>query len=250
MEKLNNPTNIIYYLAHGLVFIIGVALIQIDGEYNAIFDSVGTSLVAASIAGLIIYSYIKYADDLRVHVQMLVTLGLHQAFNVRGLKNDNEYKRRLQNATNNIDVLGYGLKTFLEEHFNDFENWKDKCDVRILLIDPEFPSESKSICSQRDVEEGNAQGTLAAEVSAFIGRTKSIVGQGHKGSFAVKYFKCIPSITIFRIDDEILWGPYFVNKLSRDTPMFIVKKGGLLYDQILGQFDSIWSSNDFSRDAN
>ncbi|MCQ8103579.1 hypothetical protein NP590_05640 [Methylomonas sp. SURF-2] len=122
--------------------------------------------------------------------------------------------------------------------------------MRILLIDPDFPSNAVSISSQRDIEEGKAQGTLAGEVNTFISRTKDIVGKGRRGSFSIKYFKCIPSITIFRIDDEILWGPYFVNKLSRDTPMFIVKKGGLLYDQILGQFDSIWSSNDFSRDAN
>lgn len=247
-SNLNNPIHTIYYLAHLIVFIIGVILINIDSKHHALFESIGASLAAAAITGLVIFIYIKNADDLRVKVQMLVTLGLHQAFDMRGLKNTNEYKSRLIKASKNIDILGYGLGTFLDEHFNDFHTWKAKCEVRILLIDPDFPNPNSPLCNQRDIEEGKTIGTLKNEVTAFINKTKSIVGQGSKGSFSIKYFKCIPSITIFRIDDEILWGPYFVNHLSRDTPMFIVKKGGVLYDQILAQFENIWNSADFSRD--
>jgi len=245
--KLNNPTHTIYYLAHLIIFVIGIVFIQIGGEYDFLFDSIGTSLAATAIAGIFIFSYIKYADDLRVNVQMLVTLGLHQAFNMRGLKNTNEYRSRLEKASKNIDILGYGLGTFFEEHHNDFQNWKDICHVRILLIDPTFPNPENSLCSQRDIEEGKSTGTLKNEVNRFVEQTHNIIGDGRKGSFNIKYFKCIPSITIFRIDDEILWGPYFVNQLSRDTPMFIVKRGGDLYDQILKQFENIWTNKDFSR---
>lgn len=248
-SSVNNPTHTIYYLCHLIIFIIGIILIQVGGEYDVIFDSIGTSLAAAAIAGMFIFFYIKYADDLRVSVQMLVTLGLQQAFNVRGLKNTNEYKSRLLKPNKkNIDILGYGLGTFLEEHFNDFESWKNACDVRILLIDPEFPSTDKPLCNQRDIEEGKLEGTLKNEVVNFIDKTKNIIGNGNNGSFSIKYFKCIPNITIFRIDDEILWGPYFVNHLSRDTPMFIVKKGGILYEQIQSQFENIWKDGTFSRD--
>lgn len=246
-SNLNNPTHTIYYLAHFIIFVVGVVFINLDGEYKAVFDSIGTSLAAAAITGLVIFTYIKYADDLRVNVQMLVTLGLHQAFDMRGLKNTNEYKSRLEKASKNIDILGYGLGTFREEHQADFSTWKNKCKVRVLLIDPDFPTSENSLCDQRDVEEGKLQGVLRQEVARFIESTQSIVGVGQNGSFSLRYFKCIPSITICRIDDEILWGPYFVNHLSRDTPMFIVKKGGVLYEQILGQFESIWDDNEFSR---
>ncbi len=248
-SSLNNPTHTIYYLAHLIIFIIGVVFIQIGGEYDALFDSIGTSLAAAAIAGIFIFLYIKYADDLRVNVQMLVTLGLRQAFDMRGLKKTDEYRSRLNKANKNIDILGYGLKTFLEEHKDDFSAWKERCQVRILLIDPDFPSPQSPLCNQRDIEENKPSGTIKSEVLDFVSKTKLIIGQGSKGSFSIKYFRCIPSITIFRIDDEILWGPYFVDRLSRDTPMFIVKKGGVLYDQLNEQFEKIWENKNFSRDV-
>lgn len=248
-SSLNNPTHTIYYLAHLIIFIIGVVFIQIGGQYDAIFDSIGTSLAAAAIAGIFIFLYIKYADDLRVNVQMLVTLGLRQAFDMRGLKKSDEYKLRLNKANKNIDILGYGLRTFLEEHFNDFSTWKEKCQVRILLIDPDFPEQNNPLCNQRDIEENKPSGTIRNEVMDFINKTRTIIGRGSKGSFSIKYFRCIPSITIFRIDDEILWGPYFVNRLSRDTPVFIVKKGGILYDQINDQFEKIWNDSNLSKDV-
>lgn len=245
-ELLNNPTSIIYYLCHTVVFLIGLVLVTlIDGDYGLFFDAIGTSLVAASIAGIVIYNYIRFADGIRLKLQMLLTLGLHQAFDMRGLKKSNEYKTRLLSAEKNIDILGYGLKTFLEEHEKDLSSWKEKCKVRILLINPEYPKDNP-YCIQRDLEEQKNPGTIRNEVKHFISKTKALIGKSKHGSFDVKLYNVLPSITIFRIDDEILWGPYFVGTLSRDTPMFIVKKGGRLYDQLLQQFEAIWNDEKLS----
>jgi len=248
MMSFFNPTQIIYYLVHLIVFIIGVLLTFIDGEYKEFYGAVGASLIAASIAGMIFYIYVKYAEDIRKKLQMIMKHGLHNVFGLRGLKMSSEYKTRLDNAKNNIDILGYGLNTFREEHLDNFETWKAKCKVRVLLAKPNFPNDDINICNLRDKEEGNPDGSIKSEVLRFIDDVKGIIGDGNRGSFSIRYFKCIPSITIFRIDDEILWGPYFVNKLNRDSPMFIVKKGGVLYEQILKQFEEIWHSTDFSED--
>lgn len=249
MLKRINPTSLLYFGVHVIVFLIGSLFLAIDwGESKTLKDAVGTSLIAASIAGLFLFLYIRHAEDIRVRVQMMLALGLQQAFDVRGVNKQNEYKKRLNIAKSNIDVMGYGLNTFLEEHREDFEVWKARCNVRILLIDPDYPDGSP-YSVQRDLEESKDIGTIKREVERFIqvaeGLNKRTSFEG-RGRFDVKLYRALPNITICRIDDEILWGPYFVGTLSRNTPMFVVKKGGVMYDQILSQFNKIWESKDLS----
>ena len=82
----------------------------------------------------------------------------------------------------------------------------------------------------------------------FIRRTRSlIVRRSDSPRFQVRLYKCLPSVNIFRIDDELFWGPYLIREQSRNTPTFIVRKGGILFDTLAKHFNTIWSDPELSR---
>lgn len=57
-----------------------------------------------------------------------------------------EYHTRLAKARH-IDLVGFGLSAFREDYINDFVGWSHS--VRILLIDPDFPTRQHSLATVR-----------------------------------------------------------------------------------------------------
>ena len=149
-------------------------------------------------------------------------------------------------AHDSIDVLGFGLRSLLEDYGDQFESWSARCTIRVLLLDPEFPSARTPYADQRDREENNQQGDIGRDVREFVRRTATLAERPGT-RFQVRLFRCLPSVNIFRIDDKLFWGPYLVGSQSRNMPTFVVKKGGHLYDVLGKHFESIWSRDDLSR---
>jgi hypothetical protein len=54
-------------------------------------------------------------------------------------------------------------------------------------------------------------------------------------------------VNIFRIDDEVFWGPYLIHQQSRNSPTLLVRRGGLLFDVLLRHFETIWLEDSLSR---
>jgi hypothetical protein len=105
---------------------------------------------------------------------------------------------------------------------------------------------TNSVATIRDREEGNNNGDIKRDVEAFEGavrRAEALV----KANFLVRRLTALPSINIFRVDDEIFWGPYLIADQSRNMPTLLVRRGGFLYDQIKDHFEHLWRSNQFSK---
>jgi len=114
-----------------------------------------------------------------------------------------------------------------------------------MLLDPDFPSPNSSIASIRDLEEGNNSGDIRRDVEAF----ETVVRMSenlNRDNFQVKRLRALPSINIFRVDDELFWGPYLIATQSRNMPTLLVRKGGFLYDEIKSHFEHLWTSDHFS----
>ena len=173
----------------------------------------------------------------------LDSAGLIAAFPARSISIRSEYDLRLEVAHDQADVIGFGLSSLREDHINDFARWKLHVPFRILLLDPEFPSGELSVADQRDREERNPVGTIRSQIHKFIEEAAGIIDS----RFHIRLYRCLPLVNMFRIDDDILWGPFVMAEQSRNTPTFVCRKGGFLFSSMVAHFDEIWESESLSR---
>jgi hypothetical protein len=152
-----------------------------------------------------------------------------------------EYDSRLPRA-HEIDLVGYGLSAFRQDYISEFVNWSQRARVRILLIDPDFPTPDSSLADQRDREENHPVGHTRSDVDAFEIAVSKLVGL-KKSQFKVHRTRSIPSINMFRIDNEIFWGPYLMNQQSRNTATLLVTRGGFLFDMLEKHFECLWQQS-------
>jgi hypothetical protein len=72
---------------------------------------------------------------------------------VRSVRIRHEYDHRLEVARESIDLLGFGQRSFREDHIEDFSAWTARgVSIRLLLLDPTFPSPEHSYATQRDCQ--------------------------------------------------------------------------------------------------
>jgi hypothetical protein len=186
-----------------------------------------------------------FVDSRERAKQRLYDYGFRAAFEGRSVLIKEEYTNRLS-AARDIDVIGFGLSAFREDYASRFLDLAQTKNIRILLLDPAYPSES-TYADQRDHEEKNTPGDIAKDINQFIKQTAE-VRQKFPKSFRVRLMTCLPSINLFRFDSEMLWGPYLVGEQSRNMPTFLVARGGYIFNRLDEHFNSIWSNNDLSRE--
>lgn len=237
------PTHWVYLVAHTAMVVVGFSL----AAYlkSAVGGAVATSIAAAGITGLVIFLYIFVNDDFGERIKQITRMGFSEYFSSRGSTIRTEYDRRLTVAKESIDVIGFGLKALNEDHRSSFESWKRRARVRVLLIDPEYPSSYQSLAHIRDVEEGHPEGTIRDEVRRFIDAAATVCDE----RFQVRLARCIPSVNLFRVDDDMFWGPYLAKKVSRNSPTFLVHRNGELFKLLMEHFEAIWSDPILSREV-
>lgn len=232
----SRPTTVIYYLAHALVIAIGAALTLLR---NPVWTAIGTSLIATGAAGAVIFIYISRTDRIRDAIDLFSRFGLATIYDRRAAQIRDEYAARLSDANSNIDILGFGLKDFRRDYIGELGALSARARVRILVIDP-----YSDYCTARDHEEEQSSGTIQGEVEEFIRQFQARYTKTTHPNLSLRLFTCLPSVNIFRIDDEIFWGPYFVGRASGNTITMRVTRG-VLYDQLSNHFIEVWDS--FSR---
>ncbi|MBI2710057.1 MAG: hypothetical protein HYX34_10230 [Actinobacteria bacterium] len=241
MPKLTSR-NWIYLLLHVIVFVVGVLFVR---ERGAVASGVGASLIAAAIAGWVLFVWVMVNQEQARRLDVLAGLGLIDAFTARSSQIKQRYDDRLAGARQSIDIMGFGLRQLREDYLNDFSSWAARAHVRILLIDPDAPGPATTYATQRDTEEGNAVGGIASDVREFLAQTADVRQRLPEG-FQVRLYSALPSINIFRVDDELFWGPYLVKTQSRNTPTFLVSRGGGLFDRLVEHFEALWNDPSLS----
>lgn len=234
-----------YLLVNTVVILLGSLVLTGLARNTAAF-AVGTSLVATGVAGLVTFFYIRLNEDTTKRLNVLANFGLIDAFEKRGFAIESEYNQLLAKASHNVDIIGFGLSSFLADYKDVFESWKQRFHVRILLIDPDCPEPHLSFAHQREIEEGIPPDSMRKDVEKFISETRDLLGDGKHGSFSIRLYRCLPAVNIFRIDDHLFWGPYLSKQLSRSSPTFLVRNG-TLFGILLSHFDRIWEDDKLSR---
>jgi hypothetical protein len=234
VAQANKPssTTIIYYLTHALLIAIGSAVTILGGPF---WTAVGTSLIATGAAGAVIYIYLARTQSTRDMVELLSTAGLETIYDRRAAQIRSEYAVRLNKATSNIDILGFGLKDFRRDYIAELGALSARAEVRILLLDPKSP-----LAKMRDREEGQSEGTIRGEIEEFLNQYRQHYAANPPTKLHVRLYTCLPLVNVFRIDNDLFWGPYFAGRASGNTITIRVKRGGQIYDQLLDHFDEVW----------
>jgi hypothetical protein len=164
--------------------------------------------------------------------------GLVQVFPGRSVRIRDEYDRRLAKARHHVDVLGFGLRSFREDYGTRLVELATRAQVRLLLLDPTFPMLA-SYALQRDQEERNTAGSIAGDVREFLIQVlPSVRSQGDR--VAVRLYRTLPMVNIFRVDSELFWGPYLIGDQSRNSPTLLVREGGYLFTRLMDHFETVW----------
>jgi hypothetical protein len=246
--KLPSPANLLWLFGHFVLILLG-ALVLIGSHLfpqlsKGIIEAVGGGLIATGVAGEVLFLYVMASETTRARLELFTNAGLLKIFPHRSVRMREEYDSRLMDAKE-IDVLGFGQSSFRQDYGEKFKQLSVQATVRILLIDPEFPSPQHNLAGLRDIEENNQVGQIRSDVEAFEATVKQVVGL-NRNRFKIKKLRAIPAISLFRIDDIIFWGPYLIGQPSRNMPTLLVQRGGFLFDRLKGHFDQIWESDLFS----
>lgn len=247
---------VVYILVNAIVILLGIIAVM-GGNTEPHIDpatsrpipqewwrdwltAIGFGLIATGIAGLVIFLWVYLSDRWFDRIERFDQFGLIGVHAERGPQLRMEYEDRLNRARKSIDVLGFGLRSLREDFHADFERWAVSAKVRILLIDPDFPGAGHTYAEQRDREENDKPGAIASHVSEFA-RAASKVAAAYPDRFQVKVYRCLPAVTIFRVDNEMYWGPYLMRTPSRNLPVFVVRKHGIIFQRLANHFDQIWN---------
>jgi hypothetical protein len=236
---VKKSTQVIYWLAHVLLLLVGYTLFRSFPE-NEFVKNVGASILAAGLSGMVIFVYILFTSNTSARLDALATAGLDAVFSERSVSIKEMYQKRLSGTFQHLDVIGFGLSLFREDYSQQFESWSKRTQVRILLLDPEFPESGPKLARIRDAEEKSDE-DIAKDVKAFV-RACSHLRKSK--TFQIRLYRAIPTINYFRVDDEAFWGPYLFGSPSRLTPTLLVRRGGFLYAKLSRHFDQIWASPD------
>jgi hypothetical protein len=243
-----------YILLHVVIFLSGVIVTilaswieQTSNIPAAISQALGVSVSAAGIVGWFMALYIRRFENVSNLQNIFGRAGLSNVFEARQVRIKEEYDKRLRTFNQHVDVMGYGLSNFLQDYRDHFLTWAERGQVRILIVDPDFPNSELCFADLRDTEEEDQQGTIVRQVETFLEFYKRNDTLYHSEKFSVRLYKAIPSISFMRIDDALFWGPYLVKKASRNTPTLMTQRGGYLFDAISAHFEAIWADGNLSR---
>lgn len=239
---------VVYLSAHAVLVLLGAFISAVGGAF---WIAVGTSVIATGISGMIVFGWIIFSEEDADRRKAMDEFGFVTAFPHRSIQIKHEYEARVARASHNIDIMGFGLNALREDFSERFREWSTRAEVRVLLVDPSATAPGPSFTTLRDREERNNAGKTDDEIHRFIEETRPLwsdVGV----RFHLRLARTLPSVNMFRIDDESFWGPYLIlsrsGRASRNLPTMIVKRPGYMYERLVDHFEEIWSNEDLSRD--
>lgn len=241
-RRLWSRLGVIWVLSHTIMVLLGALFLGTWSRSwmgTGLAEGIGGSLIASGIAGVSLFLYVSFTDTLRAQLETLSKAGLFAIYPGRSVQIRDAYQHRL-NVARKIDLIGYGLSSFRQDFLEHFVDWSRRAQVRVLLIDPDFPTSEHSLVDQRDREEHHSPGKTRSDILAFEDAVSKLPGL-RRGQFKVHRVACIPAINVLRIDDEIFWGPYLLHQQSRNTPTLLVSRGGFLFDSLDKHFEALWS---------
>jgi hypothetical protein len=146
----------------------------------------------------------------------------------------------LEGAHRNIDLLGYSMSFFPEQHSQLAQTLEEKCirglRVRIALADPE----SAEVAARDDLE--RLGGTLPNRIRATVVHLESLFSNN---GVEIRFHDIPLYNAIYRFDDQMLVTPYLYRLRGFQHPLLHLKRLGPagIFEAYAQQFEAIWAES-------
>lgn len=234
---MNKKPRLLYISANVILVLVGIVLHFLN------FASIGDNIFASGLVGLFLYWALdvtrKYESEEEQLLKDANDQGLVRIYD-RRLIVDRYAEVRIK-ASGNFDMIGFGLRTFIEDNQYNLDEWANRFRIRILVVHP-----NSDYCVQRDHEENDPPGKIRGDV---IYITRIIQGLNNP-KIKIRWYKAIPTMNLFRMGDTMFIGPYFTDTRSRNSITLELRAGGKLYDRYVENFSRIWNDPTLSCEPN
>lgn len=146
----------------------------------------------------------------------------------------------LEGARKNMDLLGYSISFFPEQHSSLAQTLEEKCvsglKVRISLADPE----SAEVAARDDLE--RLGGTLPNRIRATVVQLESLFSNT---GVEIRFHDVPLYNAVYRFDDQMLVTPYLYRLRGYQHPLFHLKRLGPagIFEAYAQQFEAIWAES-------
>lgn len=222
----------------GVIFVVVGVLFSFSNNetVKTILISIGTSLIASAVVSFLASIYIfKHKKEKEItDVWRLISIKDNRsAMNV-------EVYKRLTNAENQLDIIGYGMKSFRESRDELIRSRIQKgLKVRIITVDPNCV-----FLKQRDTDENKLEGSTASSIRQLNDWVNKLNSE-YNGSLEIKFCRTLPTEVYFRVDDYIYVGPYQCGKESQQTITMEYHSKGSGFQYYNSYFEKLWNNKDF-----
>lgn len=225
----------------GVIFVVIGVLFSFSNNETAktILISIGTSLIASAVVSFLASIYIfKHKREKEItDVWRLISIKDNRsAMNAEVLK-------RLENAENQLDIIGYGMKSFRESRDDLIRSRIQKgLKVRIITVDPNC-----IFLNQRDKDENKIEGSTADSIRQLNDWVNNLNSEYNK-YVEIKFCRTLPTEVYFRVDDYIYVGPYQCGKESQQTITMEYHSKGNGFQYYNSYFEKLWNNENFCRE--
>ena len=146
----------------------------------------------------------------------------------------------LEGVRRNIDLLGYSMPFFPEQHSRLAQILQEKCAsglvVRIALADPE----SAEVAARDDLE--RLGGTLPSRIRATVVHLESLFSTT---GVEIRFHSVPLYNAVYRFDDQMLVTPYLYRLHGYQHPLLHIKRLGPagIFEAYAQQFEAIWTES-------
>lgn len=157
-----------------------------------------------------------------------------------------EIREAVLAAKAQVDILEVSLDTMLGM---DADEWED-CDarVRIILLDPKFPTDGMTLATLRDREENEllhdkilseVHATLRSLPEEWSANTDDDLDSSKSG---VRLAQLIPTMSYFRIDGTAYFAPLIHKRLGNETMHMEFEEEGDFFKLLADNFEALWKN--------
>ena len=227
---------IVYLLVDIVIFLLAFLFIfrgynpRNTTQENAVYLSIGTSLIAAGIVALLeLWKDLSRNKMLERINNVILDGGINYVFPKRDL---DKYDHLMKNLNSRLDITGYSLNAFYESYADLLVERTKKTPsltIRMLLVNPQ---------SEFSKYRAALEGKTYQSIRDSINRLKQKFGTVK--NIKLRQINSALTTMIFRIDDTMFVGPHLYKKPSKSTLTLELDKNGWLYEEYEKEFEKLW----------
>lgn len=222
----------------GVILVITGILFSFSNNemVQTILISIGTSLIASAVVSFLASIYIfKHKRESEItDIWKLISIKDNRS------EMNTKVHKKLDNAVNQLDIIGYGMKSFRESRENVIRSQIQKgLKIRIITVDPNY-----DFLKQRDIDENKMEGSTAKSINQLNDWVKKLNEEYNK-PVEIRFCKTLPTEVYFRVDDSIYVGPYQCGKESQQTITMEYHSQGKGFQYYNSYFEKLWNDKNF-----